>query len=359
MPRPVEAVVDLAAARHNLAVVRRAAPGAKVMAVMKADAYGHGLARLLPALATADGIAVLDLDAVHTVRAAGFGGTVLLLQGVWTADDLRAASALGASIVVHDPRHLELLARVPPVRPIDVWIKLNSGMNRLGFRPAAFRDACATLAAHPQVARRVAITHFASAETGEHVDAQCALFDAAVAGLALERSLANSAAVFAHPRTHADWVRPGIALYGATPFDDRSAAALGLRPVMTLRAEIFGTQTLAAGERVGYGGTFVAPHPMRIGIVACGYADGYPRHAPTGAPVAVAGRASRTLGRVSMDMLMVDLDGHDTASVGTAVELWGAAVPVDAVAAHAGTVGYELLTARAPRVPVRVVDAEA
>jgi alanine racemase len=358
MPRPIRAVVDLAAARHNLAVLRAAAPSAKVMAVLKADAYGLGLANVLPAVAGADGIAVLDVAAAAQVRASGFGGAVLLLNGAWSAADLRDAAELDAAVVVHDPTHLALLDATALARPVSVWLELDSGMRRLGLAPPAFRDAYASLSGHPRVREIVAMTHFAGADTGDAIDAQRGLFASATAGWPVARSLCNSAAVFDVPAAHADWVRPGIALYGASPFADRTAASLGLRPAMTLLARIVATRDLSPGDAVGYGGTFVAPAPMRAGTVACGYADGYPRLAGTGTPVAIDGVRTRVLGRVSMDLIVVDLTGFDADAVGVGaeVELWGPQVPVDEVARHAGTIGYELLAGRAARVPVEVVD---
>ncbi len=359
MPRPLRAHVDLAAIAANLAVLRAHAGGARLMAVAKADAYGHGLMRCLPALAAADGLALLEIEQALRVREAGFAGTVLLLEGAFDDAELALCAERALAVVVHDARQLERLERARLPRPVHAWLKLNSGMNRLGFRPDAFVSARSALEGHPNVASLVLMTHFAAAETPGGVAAPLAEFERACAGSRAPRSCANSAALLRHPATRVQWVRPGIAVYGATPFDDRDAASLGLRPAMTLASEVIAVQELRPGEAVGYGGGFVADRPMRAGIVACGYADGYPRHAPTGTPVVVAGTPTRTLGRVSMDMLAVDLTGLPDAGVGTAVELWGRAQPVDAVARAAGTVGYELLCALAPRVPVSVSPAAA
>jgi alanine racemase len=224
-------------------------------------------------------------------------------------------------------------------------------MNRLGIRPDEASRLVERLRSSGNAGDIVLMTHFADAEGARGVAEQLARFDAGTRGMGLPRSLANSAALLRHPQTHGTWVRPGIMLYGCSPFADESAESLGLRPAMTLAAELIAVQRIAAGDRVGYGGTFCAERPMRIGIVACGYADGYPRHAPSGTPILVASRRTRTVGRVSMDMLMVDLEGIPEAGVGTPVTLWGDGLSCDEVAAAAGTVSYELLCAIAPRVP--------
>lgn len=356
MPRPIRATIDFAAFAHNLAVARRHAGAARILAVLKANAYGHGLDRVLPAARAADGIAVLELEAAVRLRDQGYAGTVVLLEGCFHADDLREALRVRVTPVVHTLEQLEVFLDRRGEHPADVWLKLNSGMNRLGLRLAEFREARRRLEASSRVGTVVPMTHFANADDGRGIAEQMALVQAAGAG---PWSLANSAALVRYPESRAAWVRPGILLYGATPFADQSAAALGLQPVMTLGSEVIAVQSLGPGESVGYGWTFTADRPMRIGIVACGYADGYPRLAPTGTPVAVAGTRTRTLGRVSMDMLYVDLTAVPAAGVGAYVELWGATIPVDEVAAAVGTVGYELLCALAPRVPVRVLGGES
>lgn len=354
MPRPIRATVDLAAFAGNLAVARHHAGGARILAVLKANAYGHGLDRVLPAARAVDGIAVLEVEAAVRLRDQGYLGTVVLLEGCFGADDLGEALRLGVTPVVHTAEQVDALLDRPIDRPVDVWLKLNSGMNRLGFRLAEFEQARRRLAASSGIGSITSMTHFANADDGRGMAEQMALVEAAGAG---PWSLANSAALVRYPESRAAWVRPGIMLYGATPFADRSAAALGLQPVMTLASQVIAVQSVEAGESVGYGWTFTADRPMRVGIVACGYADGYPRLAPTGTPVAVAGVRTRTLGRVSMDMLYVDLSALPTAGVGAPVELWGPTIPVDEVAASVGTVGYELLCALAPRVPVLVRGA--
>lgn len=349
--RPIQAVIHRAALTHNLAVVRRCAPRAKVMAVIKADAYGHGLLRAAQALAGADGFAVVELDAAVRLREAGFGQPILLLEGFFRPQEAPLFESHGLSAVIHCPEQLEMLAAFRP--PLDVFLKLDTGMHRLGFQDGGFAAALERVTGAAAVRSVTLMTHFARADEPGGVAEQLARFQALTGHLQLPRSLANSAAILCHPDTHADWVRPGIMLYGASPFPDRPAAEFGLLPAMTLSAEVIAVQDLGRGERVGYGGMFEAPGPMRVGIVACGYADGYPRHAATGTPVLVDGQRTRILGRVSMDMLCVDLGRLPGSGVGSRVTLWGEGLPVDEVAAAAGTIAYELLCAVAPRVPVK------
>lgn len=356
MSRPTRAGVSVGALAHNLAQVRRFAPGSRVWAVVKANAYGHGLAAALRGFASADGLALLEFDYAQRLREAGWNRPVLMIEGPFGPDDVALARRLSLSLVVHRPEQLDWIAEVAGHGTLHLVLKLNSGMNRLGLRDESLRAAFERASRLPGVASVGLMTHFANADLpGGAVDA-LAMFRRATDGLAGERSLANSAAIVDLPQAHADWVRPGIMLYGASPFADRSAASIGLRPAMTLASALIAVQSLAPGEALGYGSTFVAPTAMRVGIVACGYADGYPRHAPTGTPIAVDGVRTRTLGRVAMDMLTVDLGPVPDADPGTPVELWGATVPVDEVAAAAGTIGYELLCAVAPRVPLEIVD---
>ena len=354
--RPLTATIDLAALRHNLELARRCAPQARVMAVVKANAYGHGLERVCAALVAADGFAVLGLNEALTLRAQGWTRPILLLEGVFDAAELITASEHDIAVVVHDIHQVEMLARAVLPHPVTVFLKMNSGMNRLGFAPDVYKTMLVRLQALNNVAGITLMTHFATADEAAGITAQLQVFDTASADLDYPRSLANSAAVLRYAETHADWVRPGIMLYGASPCIDVSAAAFGLRPAMTLHSEIIAVQQLAPGQGVGYGQQFVAEKPTRIGVVACGYADGYPRHAPTGTPIAVGGQLAQTLGRVSMDMLCVDLTDLPQAGIGSAVELWGTQIPVDDVAHAAGTVGYELLCALAPRVPIEVIE---
>ena len=363
MPRPILATIHPQALRANLARVRAAAPDARAWGVVKADAYGHGIERVFEALRGADGFAMLDLGEAERVRALGWRGPILLLEGVFEARDLELCSRLSLWHVVHCDEQIDMLAVHKTHAPHRVFLKLNSGMNRLGFAPQAYRTAWTRLNALTQVDEVTHLTHFSDADGPRGVDHQVRVFEAATRDLPGERSLANSAACLrfgGDAAVRGDWIRPGIALYGSSPdHPAHRAADWGLRPAMTLSSRLIGVQQLAAGDSVGYGSTFTAPAPMRVGIVACGYADGYPRHAPTGAPVLVRGVRTRIVGRVSMDMIAVDLDPVPEAGVGAQVTLWGVGpggsmLPIDEVAQAAGTIGYELMCALAPRVPVVV-----
>jgi len=349
--RPVSATIDLSALRHNLAVAQRCAPRSKAFAVIKANAYGHGLLRAARALSEADGFAVVELEGAVRLREAGYAERVLLLEGFFEPRELATLVQYKLSTVVHSPEQLDMLDALPAGSDLDVLLKINTGMNRLGLQPSHAGDALARLEGHPGVGQITVMTHFANADAPEGLGEQLAIFDAA-AGRKYPRSLANSAAVLRYPESHADWIRPGIMLYGCSPFPGGVAADVGLEPAMTLASEIIAVRELAPGDAVGYGSLFVAKRLTRVGVVACGYADGYPRHAPTGTPVLVGATLTRTLGRVSMDMLCVDLTAVPDARVGTRVVLWGEGNPVERVAESAGTVGYELLCALAPRVRV-------
>ena len=359
MTRPLVAQLDLDALAANVARARAYASGARLLAVVKANAYGHGLLRVLPALQAADGLALIELDAAVRLREQGEAREILLLEGFFEPSEVPVLAEQRLSSVVHAVDQVAILERARLARPLDVWLKVNTGMNRLGVAPAEVKSLAARLARTPNVASIGLAMHFARADEDDGLADAMARFDAACAGLPYPRSLANSAGVVRYAETGGDVVRPGIMLYGATPFADRTAASLGLAPVMTLRAKLIAVQTLAAGERVGYGGTFTARAPTRIGVVACGYADGYPRHARNGTPVLVEGVRCAMAGRVSMDMVTVDLAPVPHASVGSDVVLWGEGLPVDDVASAAGTVGYELLCAVAPRVPFAIRAAQA
>ena len=352
MSRPIIATIDLGALRHNLAVARRHAPRSKIFAVVKANAYGHGLARAARALADAEGYALLELEAAIALRAAGCRQRILLLEGFFETRELPLLAAHDIAAVVHSREQLDMLKELPASAALDLFVKINTGMNRLGFSPAEFPDALRALKSNPGVARVTLMTHFANADEPRGVDWQMEVFDHLANGVGLPRSLANSAAIIRYPETHCDWVRPGIMLYGCSPFADQTGTGIGLKPVMTLESQIIAIRELKCGDATGYGGLFTAEHDTRVGVVACGYADGYPRHAPTGTPVMVEGRMTRTLGRVSMDMLCADLSAIPEARTGSRVVLWGEDVPVEHVAAAAGTVGYELLCALAPRVQI-------
>ncbi|MDP2248721.1 MAG: alanine racemase [Nitrosomonadales bacterium] len=325
------------------------------MAVVKANAYGHGLLRVAQGLNQADGFAVLGLDEAVFLRESGFNQTILMLEGVFKASELNEAASAGISLVVHNQAQIKMLEDALLAEPVTVFVKMNTGMNRLGFTPEHYAGAIDRLTACPNVAQITLMTHFATADDDVGVAKPLSIFQQTTKAMLYPASLANSAAILRHPETHADWVRPGIMLYGATPVSGTAAKSYKLQPAMTLSSEIIAIQELMAGESVGYGQKFTADRHTRVGIVACGYADGYPRHAPSGTPIAVNGKLTRTLGRVSMDMLFADITDIPEAAVGSSVELWGHQVPVDVVAEASGTVGYELLCALAARVPVRVV----
>ncbi|MEI8031461.1 MAG: alanine racemase [Comamonadaceae bacterium] len=362
MPRPILATIHTQALRSNLLRARAAAPDAKVWAVVKANAYGHGIERVFEGLRGADGFALLDLEEAQRVRQLGWRGPILLLEGVFELRDLELCSRLDLWHTVHCDEQIDMLAAHKTHVPMRVFLKLNSGMNRLGFTPQRYRAAWTRLNALPQVDEISLMTHFSDADGVAGVSSQMAIFATATHDLPGERSLSNSAATLRHSASASDWVRPGIAVYGSAPdFPQHSASDWGLQPAMTLSARIIATQELVTGDTVGYGSTFVAQRAMRIGVAACGYADGYPRSCPSGTPVLVNGVRSHTLGRVSMDMIMVDLTAIAGAGFGSEVTLWGRAgngvvLGIDEVALSAGTVGYELMCALAPRVPVLVQD---
>ena len=365
MPRPIEALIHTDALAHNLKRARVAAPDARVWAVVKANAYGHGIERAYAGLQGADGFALLDLAEAERVRALGWRGPILLLEGCFEARDLEACSRLSLWHTVHHEAQIDMLAAHKTQQPHQVFLKLNSGMNRLGFRPQAYRSAWQRLSGLTQVDSITLMTHFSDADGTAGVAAQAALFEATTRELPGDRSLCNSAATlrFApdQPGVRADWVRPGIMVYGSAPdFPAHDSAHWNLQPTMTLRARLIATQDLVAGDHVGYGSRFRADRAMRIGIVACGYADGYPRVLRDDTPVLVDGFRTRIVGRVSMDMITVDLGPVPGAGLGSEVTLWGrgpngVVLPIDEIAQAAGTVGYELMCALALRVPTHVV----
>lgn len=351
MARPLFAQINLAALRSNVRRVRERTPGAQVLAVVKANAYGHGLKRVLPALDDTDGLALVELDAALTLREEHYSRRILMLEGFFAEAELPELANKRLATVVHDIEQVRMLETTILARPLEVFIKVNTGMNRLGFVPADVAGVCKRLASAPSVAALRLMMHFARSDEDDGLTEPMAAFEAACRGLPYPRSLANSAGIVRFPQVGGDFVRPGIMLYGASPFPYDTADMLGLQPVMTLRSAIIAVQDLKANESVGYGATYTASRPHRIGIVACGYADGYPRHAPNGTPVLVCGTKVRLAGRPSMDMLTVDLTEVPEAGVGSPVVLWGEGLAVDDVASAAATVGYELLCAVAPRVP--------
>lgn len=375
MPRPILATISIPAMQHNLQLVSSGLqaqamaagrPAPRVWAVIKAGGYGHGLLHALRGFGAADGLAMLDFSEAVACRDAGWERPLMLLEGFFEPDDISIVDTYRLIVAVHAEEQLRMLEQARPRAPIDVNLKINTGMNRLGFAPRAVADAwqrLVALQASGVVGELGTMMHFSRADDdAESTDAQLAAFRGLTADLPGPVSVCNSAATLTPelwPRLdpqRVQWVRPGICLYGSSPFAGRSAEELGLLPAMTLAARIIGVQECAAGACVGYGHLFTAERPTRVGIVACGYADGYPRHAGTGTPVSVAGHATTLLGRVSMDMLAVDLTRIEAAGVGSLVVLWGEGGPsVDAVAQAAGTVGYELLCALAPRVPRHIV----
>ncbi|MCR3755765.1 MAG: alanine racemase 2 [Sodalis sp. Psp] len=356
MPRPIFATVNSEAMASNLAVVRHHAPQTRTWSVVKANAYGHGLDSVWKGLQQTDGFALLDLHEAVLLREKGWQGPILLLEGFFQSTDLEAIDRYRLTTVVHREWQISALRRMTTLRaPLDIYVKLNSGMNRLGFSEQVFPGVWRELSELKQVATLTLMTHFSYADMPEGVEDQMAVVARAGDGLVGPRCLANSAATLWHPSTHGQWVRPGIILYGASPRGDwQDIKTSGLQPVMTLQSELIAVQKVHDGECVGYRGHYCASKTHRVGIVACGYADGYPRHASTGTPVWVDGVRTRTLGAISMDMLMVDLQPCPQARLGSPVELWGNHVKIDEVASAAGTLSYELMSALAPRVTVKV-----
>ena len=363
--RPILASIDTQAFAHNLNRVRELAPESKIWAVIKARSYGHSFEAVLKGLGSTDGFALLDIHDAVWLREHGWQGRILLLEGLFHENELDLAQELHCDLVVHCEAQVGWLERYADKvhKPINVFLKMNTGMNRLGFTPEHYRTVFHRL--HAAGYRMHHMTHFANADQVNQeptVGSQLELFNQAIQGLEGSTSLANSAAILWHRNALGDWVRPGIMLYGASPtglYADIEHAHL--KPVMQLRSEIIDIQDLRKGDRIGYGGRFCAPEDMRIGIIACGYADGYPRHAKDGTPVWVGNSAESSdgvicplVGRVSMDMLTIDLRNAPHAKIGSVVELWGSKVPVDEVARMSDTIGYELLCAVAPRVPVSI-----
>jgi alanine racemase len=350
---PIRALVDTAALRHNLSRARAKAPASRVMAVIKANGYGHGLVTVARALATADGFAVARLDEGLALRAAGLANPVLLLEGVFSPEQLASAAQQRLDVMVHSVEQLDMLEGRAEGEVVSAWIKLDTGMNRLGFRVEGFADAYARLRRVANVAPDpTLVTHLASADdpADPKTGLQLGAFAAATAGLPGERSIANSAGLIAWPDTRSGWVRPGLALYGVSPFAAGTGASLGLRPAMTLHSEVIAVKDVAAGETVGYGGTWRAARATRMAVVAAGYGDGYPRNVPSGTPVLVNGRRAPLVGRVSMDMITVDVTEIPPVTTGDPAVLWGDDVPVEEIARLAGTIPYELICGVSQRV---------
>ena len=344
MARPTSATIHTEALRHNLSQVRQRAPDSRVMAVVKADGYGHGLERVARALEGADAFGVAALSDAERLRSAGLSQPIVLLSGFDEADDLPQLRRLGVDTVVHHASRLEMLEQATAGEPIRCWLKLDTGMHRLGFAPEDVREAHARLRAMPAVADDIVLmNHFASSDEFDNPQTreQLRVFAEATAGLAGARSLANSAAVLGWPAAHADWVRPGGALYGISVVAGKTGEDFGLRPAMTLSTRLIAVNRIRKGERIGYSATWECPEDMPVGVAAIGYGDGYPRHVPAGAPVLVNGRRAAIIGRVSMDLMTIDLRAQPDAKPGNPVVLWGQGLPVEAIADAAGTIGYE------------------
>ncbi len=363
MIRLIRALIDTAALRHNLGTIRAYAPGAKVMAVIKANAYGHGLVTTALALADADSFAVARLEEGIALRSAGVRAPIVLLEGVFSAEQLAEAAHHGFELVVHDPLQLKLLEAHRGAERFIVWVKMDTGMNRLGFRPEAFPDALARLRALtvPVLELRL-MTHLARADERElwMTREQVAVFDRALAAAdllgprRLATSIGNSAGVLGWPNAHGDWVRPGLALYGVSPFAADSADRYGLKAAMTLETTVLTVRDVKRGETVGYAGAWRADRDSAIAILAAGYGDGLPRHLANGTPVQIGGVRYPLVGRVSMDMIAVDVSGTPRVATGSKAIVWGAGLPVEEVATHAGTIPYELLCGVSQRVPLEL-----
>lgn len=339
--------IDLAALRHNLARVRYYAPGAKVLAMIKANAYGHGALVVAQALSEADGFGVADLDEALLLRRAGVEQTIVVMRGFCDATELRVCAEQRLAVVVHQTQQISLLENTRLNRPLQVWLKFETGMHRLGIPMALAQASYAALSRCSFVQQPLCVmSHFATADAVDPfaMARQWMVFDLGCRALpAAEHSLASSAAILRYPDTHGSWVRPGIMLYGVSPFSDTLGSAFDLQPVMTLQSRVIAIQDVPAGAAIGYGGSFVCPKAMRIGVVAWGYGDGYPRNAPTGTPLVIQGRRVALVGRVSMDLLTVDLSAAPEVDIGAMVTLWGKDLPVETVAQHVGTIPYELL----------------
>jgi len=352
MSRPLRAEIRLSALHHNLQQARKAAPYSKVIAVIKANGYGHGMQLVAHALNSVDAFAVASIEEAINLRESGVHQPIILLEGFFDKDDLLLLQAYTLEPVIHSWHQIEMLEEASLTYAFDVWMKIDTGMHRLGFSPMDVEQAYARCRECDAIQTIHAMTHFSCADDQENLATayQIALFKKTVETMNVTVSLANSAGILGFPDSHGDWVRPGIMLYGASPFVDDDIESLDLQPVMNLTSELISVREVMRGESVGYGGDWICPETMQVGVVACGYGDGYPRHAPPGTPVLVNGQRVPLIGRVSMDMITVDLRGCD-AKVGDPVILWGEGLPADEVAQFAETIAYELFCNVAPRVP--------
>lgn len=345
MTRPARVVIDLAALQHNFSKVREFAPDSKVMAIIKADGYGHGITRVAKSLTTADAFGVACQEEAEQLRVAGIQQSIILLEGVYSAEELTRAHALRLDLVVHHHYQVEMLEHDPLPTPLTIWLKIDSGMHRLGFAPEEVTLVRQRLKDYASVGEIRLMTHFASASDPEDplTQLQIQIFNDSCAGKEGQRTLASSSAIMAFPDSHADWVRPGLMLYGVSPMVNSIGTDYGLRPVMSLESELISIKSLQKGDSVGYGGIWQCPEAMPVGIVAAGYGDGFPRQAKSGTPIMVNGLETSIIGNTSMDMLAVDLRSMPNAKVGDPVELWGSQLPIERIAQHADTIPYELL----------------
>lgn len=358
MGRPTKIIIQLDALRHNFQQIKMRAPHSSILAMVKANGYGHGIERVALALPEVDAFGVACIEEGLLLRQAGVRNPVVLIEGLFSGDELSRAAAENFTLVVHHAAQVQMFESNPHLTPLSVWLKINTGMNRLGFAPEQTTEMYQRLLECPSVKKPIGLmSHFATADVlaSAHVERQIALFDQATAGLPGPRSLCNSAGVIAWPSAQRDWVRPGLILYGASPFVGQQGAQYQLRPAMSLQSELIAIQKIVKGERVGYGGDWTCPEEMLIGVVAMGYGDGYPQYARTGTPVLVNGRVCPLVGRVSMDMLTIDLRMQPDAKVGDPVVLWGERLPIEVIAEGNHTSAYELLTRITQRVKVKVV----
>ena len=359
MHRPIIATIHLDAMRQNFAVARNRAPDSKIWAVVKANGYGHGVARAMRGFSDADGLALNDCDVALRLRELGWNKRILLLQGAFGPADLKVAADQRFHVVVHCNEQIEMLEKMPIGSAIDVYLKLNTGMNRLGFPSGGALGAFARIRSIAGVRHITLMTHFSNSfaveplALGVSVSEQIRQINAAASQVGSERSYADSATVLTKSTAFGDWCRLGVMLYGATVLPGRRAEEFGLAPAMTLESEVIGIQRIGKGDFVGYGSRFMADAPMMIGIVACGYTDGYPRSAADGTPVLVDGVKTGVVGRVSMDSIAVDLTPIKTARIGSKVTLWGRGLPIEEVATAAGTIGCELMCGLSTRIRVR------
>ena len=361
MSRAAWAQINLSALRLNLQQVRRRAPNTRVVAMIKANGYGHGSVRVARALDGADAFGVASIDEALELRSAGITQRIVLLEGVSEAAELQQVQQERLDIVVHHESQLQLLHHATPnaASPMQVWVKLDTGMHRLGFAPAQFPEVLRRVRASVGIASDlILMTHLASAdERNSNVTMQqVACFEKFTHAQHSARSMANSAGILAWPMTHYDWVRPGLMLYGISPFADTCAAQEGLQPVMTIKSRLIAVNQFKQGDAIGYGGTWTCPQDMPVGVVAFGYGDGYPRHAVSGTPILINGQRVPLVGRVSMDMITVDLRSQPQAQVGDPVVLWGQGLPIEEIARCAGTIPYELVCGITQRVRMTEVD---